>query len=200
MSAKDFDLEPLTEIVGIGIGKAAEVLNTMLSSHVRLSVPSLVLAEPEELEGLLFFRGEESLSAVEMGFSGDFEGSAQLVFASRDAGKLVDCLTNDLPAPEGDLDSIRAGTLCEIGNIVINALIGTVVNLLRAQLSYTVPLYSEGSLGDLLGRLTRDAEIILVVRTRFEIEHFSIDGDLLVFLSLSAFTKLEGAVGRYVAG
>lgn len=200
MSEREFDFEPMTEIVGIGIGKAAEVLNTMLSSHVKLSAPSLAIAKPHELEERLFFRGAERLSAVQMGFEGDFDGQAELVFASDDAGKLVDCITNDLPMPDGDLDSIRAGTLCEIGNIVINALIGTIVNVLEARLDYTVPLYTEGRLEDFVGSIVKEAEVILVVRARFEIENFSIDGDLLVFLSLSTFNRLDSAVKRFANG
>ncbi|MDA8409212.1 MAG: hypothetical protein M0001_02330 [Treponema sp.] len=200
MSLSEFNLEPIAEIVGIGIGKAAEVLNTMLNSHVRLTAPSLELVRPEDLEGALFLRGVEKLSAVEMGFSGDFEGSAELVFASADAGKLVDCITNDIPMPDGDLDSIRAGTLCEVGNIVINALLGNIVNVLHSELTYTVPLYTEGSLANVL-RVVRDgAELIIVVRARFEVENFSIDGDLLIFLSLSTFARLETAIRRFVDG
>lgn len=200
MSPSERDLEPITEIVGIGIGKAAEVLNTMLNSHVRLSAPSLALVKPEELEEALFLRGSEKISAVEMDFSGDFDGSAQLVFASADAGKLVDCITDDIPMPDGDLDSVRAGTLCEVGNIVINALLGNIVNVLHSELEYTVPLYTEGSLDDVLRKVKDEAELIIVVRARFEVENFAIDGDLLIFLSLSTFARLQVAIERFVDG
>ncbi|HUX37805.1 MAG TPA: hypothetical protein VMV44_07870 [Rectinemataceae bacterium] len=200
MSGKEIDLEPIAEIVGIGIGRAADVLNTMLHSHVSLTAPSLAIARPEELEKYFSPRGSESLSAVEMEFSGDFDGNAQLVFASEDAGRLVDCITDDVSAAPEDLDSIRAGTLCEIGNIVINALLGSIVNVLRSELEYTVPLYTEGSIDDVLRNVRNEAEVIIIVRARFEIENLSIDGDLLIFLSLSAFTKLEVAIERFVDG
>ena len=200
MSPEKIDLDPLSEIIGIGIGKAADVLNAMLNSHVKLSAPSLALALPETLEESLLIRGSEKLSAVEMTYSGDLEGSAQLVFASADAGKLVNCVTEDLQIPDNDLDSIRSGTLCEIGNIVINGLLGGIVNTLHYELEYTVPLYTEGSLDEVLRHVREGAELIIVVRARFEIENFSIEGDVLIFLSLSTFAKIESAIRRFVDG
>ncbi len=200
MNSEKIDLEPLSEIIGIGIGKAGEVLNAMLDSHVKLSAPSLALATPANLEEQLFSRSGEKLSAVEMSYSGDFDGSAQLVFASVDAGKLVDSITEDLQLPDLDLDSIRAGTLCEIGNIVINGLLGSIVNVLHCELEYTVPLYTEGSLDEILRKVRAEVELIIVVRARFEIENFSIEGDVLIFLSLSTFARLEAAIRRFVDG
>ncbi|MEI6877217.1 MAG: chemotaxis protein CheC [Spirochaetota bacterium] len=193
-------LEPMTELIGIGLGKAAEVLNTMLNSHVRLSVPSMRIIEPGDLASALAPRGDESLSAVEMDFSGDLAGCAELVFASVDAGRLVDCITADVPILGEDLDSIRAGTLCEVGNIVINAILGTIVNVVKANLSYSVPIYLHGRPKDLLTGAASGAGVIILVTTRFQIESIEVDGDILLFLSISTFASLERALGRFVNG
>lgn len=200
MSPELRSLEPMAELIGIGVGKAAEVLNLMLGSHVGLSVPSLRIIEPDELAGAMALQGKGPLSAVEMDFSGEFTGCAELVFASSDAGKLVDRITADAPMPGEDLDSIRAGTLCEVGNIVINAILGTIVNVVRAELQYSVPIYLHGSPEDLLSDAKYRAGVIILVTTRFQIESLEVDGEILIFLSLSAYAGLEAALKRFVDG
>ncbi|MFZ4615665.1 MAG: hypothetical protein ACOYM2_05605 [Rectinemataceae bacterium] len=193
-------LAAMTELIGIGVGRAGEVLNTMLGSHVRLSVPSLREVRVEDLAATLENRSIDSLSAVEMEFSGDFTGCAELVFASSDASRLVDVITAEVPSLEGDLDSIRAGTLCEVGNIVLNAILGTIVNEVGAELAYSVPIYLHGAAKDLLVGVAQGAELIILVSTCFEIESIAVDGDIAIFLSLGAFDGLKEALHRFANG
>ena len=142
MTASDELFDALTELIGLGIGKAAEVLNLMLDSHIALSAPVLRIIDINELASTLG-GGEgraRELSAVRMRYSGSMSGSVELIFSAGEAIKLVDCLIGEESVTEEGLDSIRAGTLCEVGNIVINALLGTLSN----QLSFvsTIPFPS----------------------------------------------------------
>jgi chemotaxis protein CheC len=190
-------LDALTEVIGIGIGKAATVLNTMLSSHISLTVPSIQLVPNQQLAGILRPGLPCRLSAVEMGYSGGLEGSIELIFTTEQAGLLVDCVTEGFEDTEEDFDSIRAGTLCEIGNIVINALLGTIANLARLELSYTVPAYLEGDVADLIGEARLEgSEMVLLVKTRFEVEALKVDGDIAVFFSLASYESLARALDR----
>ena len=201
MTPNEAAYEALAELISIGVGRAAEVLNSMLGSHVRLSAPDLRVLSPADLAGALATKGEGSLSAVEMDFSGEFSGSAELVFASRDAGKLVDCITAGIVLPgEEDRESIRAGTLCEVGNIVINAILGTIANEIHAELQYSVPIYLQGRPEALLHDASIGAGVILLVNTRFQVESIEVDGDIVVFLSLESFGNLEAALGCFIYG
>ena len=193
-------LAAMTELIGIGVGRAGEVLNTMLGSHVRLSVPSLREVPVGELAATLGGRSTDSLSAVEMEFKGDFTGCAELVFASADASRLVDVITAEVPSLEGDLDSVRAGTLCEVGNIVLNAILGTIVNEVGAELVYSVPIYLHGTAKDLLSAVAVVADFIILVSTGFEIESIAVDGDIAIFLTLGAFDDLKEALRRFANG
>jgi len=64
----------------------------------------------------------------------------------------VDCIIGQENIQEEGLDSIRSGTLCEVGNILINAVLGTISNELRLNLEYTVPVYQEGTAQALNGK------------------------------------------------
>ena len=58
-------------------------------------------------------------------------------------------LTGEVPAAPS-LNAVMAGTLNEIGNIVINGVIGTIGNILAKPFDFSVPNYVEGKLQELL--------------------------------------------------
>ncbi len=47
-TAEQIDI--LKEMINLGVGKGADVLNTILHSHVRLQIPSLKVLSPDEFE------------------------------------------------------------------------------------------------------------------------------------------------------
>jgi len=192
-------LDALTEFVGLGVGRAADVLNTMLKSHIALSVPAIRVVTAEELESALGLTSGSRLAAVEMGYSGGLKGSVELIFTATDASILVDFIAGSALYADEDFDAIRSGTLAEVGNIVINALLGTLANVLRLELTYTVPAFIEGPLEELLAEadVTKGC-VILLARTRFEIEELRIEGDLAAFFSMGSFENLKKAIEEYL--
>ncbi len=190
-------LDVLKELMNIGVGRGAQVLNTMLQSHIQLLVPYIKILSPEDLKNELDEQGNLRLAAVNLGFKGNLTGNAQLLFPSECASKLVAALTGD-GADDMDLDSIRAGTLCEIGNIVINAVMGTISNELKVHLDYSVPSYLEGGIGPLLPKSkTGNKAIILLARTKFDVRELEIEGDMIIFLELGSFDTLLSAINDY---
>ncbi|GAB1483923.1 hypothetical protein MASR2M78_27400 [Treponema sp.] len=192
--------DSLTEIVTMGIGKAGNVLNDLLGSHISLSAPSVRIVDQSGLSLSFDKQLGIKLSAVEMRYSGVMSGSVDLVFTSGDASRLVDCLIGEDVIHEEGLDALRSGTLCEIGNIVINALVGTLSNMLNLELSYTVPSYYEGDTGQLIARAQEiDAKVILLAETNFSVEDLHITGTIIIFFSLLSFDTLKAALGVYLA-
>jgi chemotaxis protein CheC len=99
---------------------------------------------------------------------------------------------------EEGLDAIRAGTLCEVGNIVINALMGTLANVLSLRLEYTVPAYIEGDAARLVSVAGLDGEhVVLLAETEFAVEAMSIKGTIAVFFTMETFARLKEAVQSY---
>lgn len=194
-------LDSLLELVGIGVGKAAQVLNTMLSSHVRLSAPAIKVLSIEEFKANLSDECGRTLAAVEMDFKGEISGSTQLVFTTADAGRLVDLIIADFSFTGEDLDSIRSGTLCEVGNIIINAILGTIANVARLDLAYTVPIYLSGTFVELLADAKpADDGVVVFVTTQFMVESIQVDGEIVLYLSLENLTGLESAIARFAHG
>ncbi len=108
MNVTDYQLDALKELINIGVGRAAGMLNQILDNHVYLQVPDakiLSLMEIQEHKVAEF--DVEKLSAVRLLFKGPFSGTASLVFPQDSAGKLVNILTGEEPDAI-DLDKTRA--------------------------------------------------------------------------------------------
>src|SRR6056297_261065 len=145
-------VEALKELINIGVGQGAEVLNSMLNSHINLSVPLIKFADEDSLSTILFPEIDSDLSAVEMKYRGSFSGNVELIFPKQDAAKLVNLLLGE-SFVEGDMDEIRSSTLQEIGNVLLNAVMGTISNFFSFSLRYSLPSYQEGNIEDLLSHM-----------------------------------------------
>ncbi|MCK4831860.1 MAG: hypothetical protein KAS81_03790 [Anaerolineales bacterium] len=86
-------MDALSEMVSIGLGRAAGILNDMVGSHVSLRAPVIDLLSPAALERKKSETQKAVLSAVRLGNKEPLAGSAWLVFPTASAGKLVALLT-----------------------------------------------------------------------------------------------------------
>lgn len=197
MNGQERRMDALVELVTLGIGQAAEVLNLMLDSHIELAAPEIRILTGEALLDTLGTGGDR-LSAVSMRYQGEIEGVSELVFRSAEAGRLVDCITGEEHCRGEGLDALRAGTLCEVGNIVINAIMGAVSNELHFHLTYSVPAYLEGAAGALMAETRlEDAQAVLLVKTVFRVQSLQIEGEIAVFLSMDSLQRLQAALDLY---
>lgn len=189
-------LDSLREIINIGVGRGADVLNTMLNSHISLQVPFVKVLSKEELEEEMKGHEKNQLSVVRLGFKGNTSGSSELIFTSESASKLITAFTGE-ESESFDLDSIRAGTLTEIGNIVLNAVVGSISNMLNLHLKYSVPNYMEGNTKNLFPKDIDSDSVILLAKTRFKIEEFKIEGDIALFFELGGFDLLLNSIDKF---
>ena len=187
-------IDVLKELINIGVGRAAGMLNDMLQSRVLLQVPYVKIFTPATLQAEIEALGNEKLSTVRLTFKGPFSGIASLVFPPDSAGKLVDILTGE-ELGETDLDSIRIGTLTEVGNIILNGVMGSIGNVLEKHINYSVPTYLENNIEQLLlaENVNMDTTILLA-HTRFSIEQLQIEGDIILLFEVGSFDALLEAI------
>jgi chemotaxis protein CheC len=193
-------LDALQEIVNIGVGRAAGVLNEMIDSHIRLQIPYVRILTPATLHQQLKQQvNGEKISAVGLRFTGSFAGVAQLVFPKESASLLVSMLTGEeIGTP--DIDSMKIGTLSEVGNIVINGVMGAISNVLHQHLEYSLPKYEEGTVELLWEKQSlADDTVILLAQTRFTIEKLQIEGDIILIFNVGSFDALLKAIQKQFA-
>ena len=180
-------IHTLKNLIDIGAAKAATVLNEMVGTAISLDVPEIKLNPSEDpAEG---FRGEKFVG-VELRFEGPLSGAGALVFPSASASKLVSILTGE-DADSSNFDSTKIETITEIGNIVINHVVGSICNILDARVSFHIPDFSEDCAS---GRLFTDRsgkdQAILVGQTRFSMDQLEVNGEILLLLDLEIFSSL----------
>lgn len=191
MIISDKQLDILQELINIGVGKAASLFNQIIDAHINLKVPYIKFLSSSELIDQNY--GEETQSIVQMSFKGLIGGTISLLLSPESAKVLVSVLTEE-DVDSVDFDSIHGSTLTEIGNIILNGVMGTLANLLQEHLSYNVPIYSESKTEWLFKEIEVKNTIILVVGARFEVDEYSIEGEILIIIELASFNKLIEAI------
>ena len=104
MTLTDFQADALKELVNVGVGGTASMLNQMVDHHIRLYVPNIKVVSPSEVVSAFETLAAVRLAALQLGFRGDFSGSAALLFPTESASNLVALLTGeDLGTPDLDI-------------------------------------------------------------------------------------------------
>jgi len=184
--------DTLTELINIGVGHAASTLNCLINHKIRLTVPEIEFKNIQDMEkGTALDDG--CLASVSMSFKGDFDGNASLMFPVESASTLVGVLTGEDPDSTA-ADDLRAGTLAEVGNILLNGVMGSIGNMLSSTLSYSVPSYQESSLQQILTH--EKAEVVLMARANFYVDELRIEGNILLFFGIASFNALIDVIDK----
>jgi len=189
----------LTEVVNIAVKHAAAALDDLTGLSVELKVPEVDVVTLPALVKTFGRVVEETLSSVQMGFRGGLDGCAFLVFPPSSAAKLASLVAGEPAARISE--GMHSGTLTEIGNILINAVVGAIANLLDLRLRYSLPVYAEGRVTDLLAaHRAGSIPVVLVAKARFEIRESQVDGSLLLLFEMTSFEGLLRALARRGGG
>jgi chemotaxis protein CheC len=185
--------DALTEILNIGVGHAASTLNSLTGHRIQLAVPEVEINCLDKISASSQIEEDENVSSVSMEYHGGFEGSVSLVFPMQSADTLVTLLTGE-PAGSAGMDELRSGTLAEVGNILLNGVMGSLSNMLSVSLGYSMPLYLETPVNRMFGH--QKAETVLMARAHFNIDDLHVEGNILLFFEIASFRNLIDAVNR----
>lgn len=190
-------VDALQELVNIGVGKAAAMLNEMIHFYIQLQIPYIKVLSPSMVKHELEERlGSHKISVVRLCFNGPFNGNAQLVFPTGSAAQLVAVLTEQ-DLEEIDLDTVKIGTLSEIGNILLNGVMGSISNILSQHLDYAIPVYSEDTVYNLWKLDEFDGQsTVILAQARFTVEQLNIEGDIILLFKMGSFEALLRAIAQ----
>ena len=188
--------DALSEVVNIGFSRTAASLSDLTGHRVLLQVPSVSILPIGELQGSLgeFVQGE--IATVHQIFTGSVSGDAMLMLNYEGAIHLSRLLTDEKTDGGRMYESDRE-VLTEVGNILLNACLGSFGNILDVQITFAVPRLHLEDLGSLLDTLVigRDEiQYAMVVYTRFEIKGSEISGVLVIVLGVNSLERLLAAV------
>lgn len=183
-------IDTITEIVNIGVGKGSASLGQMVNAEILLNVPYVNVVSFEEVLLELQKLQVDSVHAVELTFSGEYEGNANIILSEQSAAQLASLLVLQDPTSE-TLLQMKDGIMIEVGNIILNGIMGSFGNILDAPLDYHMPKSFVGDIKDLYNTLNKERfSQVLICRTNFSIRGKNVSGEILIMYEMNSFDKL----------
>jgi chemotaxis protein CheC len=192
------EIDALTEIFNIGIGRAAHSLNQMVSQTVDLTIPEIEILPNKEAKQKLDFDTEMEISAVTQRFSGDFQGQALLMFSKENGLQLVGLLLGN-KIPIEDLSELEQDSLVEIGNVILNACFGTVINFLQSSISIEMPEFIQGNINKIF-TYSSDNDWSLYIKVKFSLPSQQIAGHISFIMDITSLEVFQESVRQFVFG
>ena len=191
--------DALVELLNIGFGRAAASLSQLTGHRVLLDVPQVSLHAIDEVGDALERTITGHVASVHQIFTGPVAGDALLVLDHQGASRLKELLTDE-PALPLAIDASAREVLTEVGNILLNACLGTFGNILKVQVSFSVPRLNLESLNQIVESLRINREGLryaLVVHAGFRLRDREVKGYLVIVLSVSSLDRLVRAVENW---
>jgi chemotaxis protein CheC len=191
--------DALVELLNIGFGRAASALSQLTGQRVLLEVPQISVQPVELLDTALRPLLADEVASVHQIFSGNVAGDALLVLDYTAAGMLKELLTDEAPLPL-QLDASAREVLTEVGNILLNACLGTFGNILQVQVSFSVPQLSLESLQAVVQSLLVNREGVrysMIVHAGFRLRDTEVKGYIVIVLSVASLDRLLRAVEQW---
>lgn len=186
MNIKSDQLDGLKELLTIGAGKAASSMHEMTGLHVTLDVPRANVCA-SSANGTMFGGSDlMQFAVVTMPFRGSFTGTSNLVVQKDEAIKMVALISGEDGA-SGKFDETAQGTLTEVGNILLNGVMGSVGNVLAHHLEYGVPTLATGTAAELKDAMLRDATAVVMAKVRFSVKGHQASGEILLLFEVGSF-------------
>ena len=191
--------DALVELLNIGFGRAGASLSKLTQQRVLLEVPNVAIHPITHLNHSLGRLADDRVASVHQVFSGPVAGDALLLLDPIAAATLTELLT-DVPPLSMDLDPSSREVFTEVGNIVLNACIGTFGNMLEVPVSFSVPDVDVTSIHSVIDRMleTGDAfRYALVITAGFRLRESAVTGYVVIVLTVQSLKRLLDALDRW---
>jgi chemotaxis protein CheC len=190
--------DAITELLNIGMGQAANSLSEMVGEEVELSVPSLELLTRQSVAERLHRESPKRIVAVKQNFQGPFWGEALLLFPEEKSLALVRALIKQ-EVPLEVLIELEQDALTEVGNIILNACLSSLANILTADLMSELPKYLTGTAFEVLNAdKARTQEVVMFLRMDFALHSQDIDGYVAFILEIPSIENFKEDVDKYL--
>jgi chemotaxis protein CheC len=195
----DLHLDALTEMVNIGVNRAAAGLREMVGEQVLLSVPKVSLVSRDAAIATLAETGADNLVGIHQVFEGDITGRALLIFPDTKSLELVRAVTGgELPLEE--IIELEHEALAEIGNVILNGCLATMANLLQRNLKMSLPeiLRGEPRIFFTLKPPPEAGEVVMFLYINFAIRQRDIRGYIAMLMDMPSITVLQGLLDEFI--
>jgi len=192
--------DAVTELINIGYGRAAGALSELTGYRITLEVPEVTMHEIDDIGRLLESRIQLDVASVNQVFSGPVSGNA-LLLLDQTSALVLSRLLGDENAISTEMDTNAKEIITEVGNIVLNACLGVFGNLLRIQVTFSVPRLHVENVSRVLRTVINNAEeplsYGLMIHTRFHVKAGNVTGYMVIVLGITSLDRLLVELGNW---
>lgn len=199
MELNNLQHDALVELLNIGFGRAGASLSKLTQQRVLLDVPQVAVHPVTHLNHSLGKLVDQRVASVHQVFSGPVAGDALLLLDPIAAATLTELLT-DIPPLSEELDPSSREVFTEVGNIVLNACIGTFGNMLEVPVSFSVPDVDVTTVHTVVDRLLESGDAFryaLVITAGFRLRDSAVTGYVVIVLTVISLKRLLDALDRW---
>jgi len=197
MNSENMTYDILRELFNISVGKAADILSDVVSQKILLNVPDVRILDLQK-EALAL---EEYLSSVKGGtlmvsslsFEENYTGRANLIFPAEKMKVFAGlCLQEERAQDDGlEFNDIDFDVIREMGNIILNCIMGETGNFLNIEFKYSLPEVKIFKRSELKNSIHKNQNgYMLILSISFIIDHTEIEGAIIVDLTLDSMKDL----------
>lgn len=196
----EIEQDALAEIANMGVSRAAASLRRMVGEQVLLSVPAVNIVSRRVASRMVEKGHSSKLVAVQQSFEGPFSGRALLIFPEAQSLELVRSIVGEEHSLE-DVIGLEQEALAETGNIILNACLATIANVLRRTMRMSLPSIVRGD-GDTLFDVRKESSdgLVLFLYIDFTIKNRDVRGFIALLMGLPSIAALKDIVRDFIDG
>lgn len=191
----ELEQDYLVELFNIGIGKAANSLSQIVNQEIVLSVPAVEYITVADLNTKM---GEhKDICSVSQSVQGKFSANSMLLFPEESSLEVVKKMLGEGYSNETIAELHQEG-FTEIGNIVLNACIGSLGESFQEEFKVGLPYYQIGSTSKVIQIPENDN--ILFIRINLMLSESKVQGYLVFLLESLSFTQFKSMLNKMING
>lgn len=202
MNNESLRYDILKELFNISVGKAASLLSEIINRKILLTVPNIKALSTKDntfdLDNYLPKDLDGALMVSSISFDESLKGRANLIFPAQKMRTFINlCMNENETLNDTGFNDVDFDIIKEIGNIILNSIVGEVGNYLDISFDYSLPevkLFSRVSFGQNIEK--SEFPHLLILYITFVIDETEIEGVIIVNLTLNSLNELMKNVER----
>lgn len=195
----DIQYDALVEIFNIAIGRSAAAMSRIVNDEIVLSIPSLAFLSGKEALHNLSGISNRRVCGVMQEFTGPFRTKAMLMFPEEQSLEIVRLMVGESYSLD-ELSELEQEAMGEIGNILLNACIGSIANITGNEFNSTLPEVLLGTGAEILALDKQpEQETVLLVYIDFIVAQRTIQGYMAFLMNVPSQQGLIEGVDRFIA-
>lgn len=200
--------DALKELLNISIGQAAHTFSQLVHHRIELSIPCIRLIpltrEASKYPQLFSTAHPSQILTSTIQFGEKLQGKAILLFPLEKTRLLIDLFLQEEEGISSQskpfhLSEMDYDALKEIGNLLLNAIMGGLGNLLGIKLLYHPPQVEKMLLQVFWDTIIPDEEIyLLILYSSFNLRDHNIEGTIVVQISMQTISFFLSRIDAYV--